>query len=39
MSRSRFSPEAQARWAVPVLQDEMIRNAVSRAGGKVAALA
>ena len=34
-----LSPEAQARWAVPVLQDEMIRNAVSRAGGKVAALA
>lgn len=34
-----LSPEAQARWAVPLLQDEMIREAVARAGGKVAALA
>jgi lysine 2,3-aminomutase len=34
-----LSAEAQARWAVPALQDEMIREAVARAGGKVAALA
>ncbi len=34
-----LAPEAQARWAVPALQDEMIREAVARAGGKVAALA
>ena len=34
-----LAPEAQARWAVPALQEEMIRQAVTRAGGKVAALA
>ena len=34
-----LEPEAQARWAVPALQEEMIREAVARAGGKVAALA
>src|SRR6202163_1078220 len=34
-----LEPQAQARWAVPALQDEMIRQAVARAGGKVAALA
>jgi len=34
-----LEPEAQARWAVPALQEEMIRQAVARAGGKVAALA
>jgi len=34
-----LSPEAQARWAIPLLQEEMIREAVARAGGKVAALA
>jgi lysine 2,3-aminomutase len=34
-----LGPEAQARWAVSALQDEMIREAVARAGGKVAALA
>ena len=34
-----LAPDAQARWAVPALQDEMIREAVARAGGKVAALA
>ncbi len=34
-----LAPDAQARWAVPALQDEMIRQAVARAGGKVAALA
>ena len=34
-----LGPEAQARWAVPALQEAMIREAVARAGGKVAALA
>jgi lysine 2,3-aminomutase len=34
-----LGPEAQARWAVPALQEEMIRQAVARAGGRVAALA
>ncbi len=34
-----LAPDAQARWAVPALQDEMIRQAVAQAGGKVAALA
>jgi lysine 2,3-aminomutase len=34
-----LSPEAQARWAVPELQEEMIAAAVARAGGKVAAVA
>ena len=34
-----LAADAQARWAVPALQDEMIREAVARAGGKVAALA
>jgi lysine 2,3-aminomutase len=34
-----LSPEAQARWAVPALQDRMIAEAVAKAGGKVAALA
>jgi lysine 2,3-aminomutase len=34
-----LAPDAQARWAVPALRDEMIREAVARAGGKVAALA
>ncbi|GAC1571340.1 MAG: hypothetical protein NVS3B7_01310 [Candidatus Elarobacter sp.] len=34
-----LAPDAQARWAVPAIQDEMIREAVARAGGKVAALA
>jgi lysine 2,3-aminomutase len=34
-----LSADAQARWAVPAVQDEMIREAVARAGGKVAALA
>ncbi len=34
-----LSPEAQARWAVPAFQEEMIREAVARAGGKVVALA
>jgi lysine 2,3-aminomutase len=34
-----LAPDAQARWAVPALQEEMIREAVARAGGKVAALA
>ncbi len=34
-----LSPEAQARWAVPELQDRMIAEAVAHAGGKVAALA
>ncbi|HEX3550381.1 MAG TPA: KamA family radical SAM protein [Candidatus Elarobacter sp.] len=32
-----LAPDAQARWAVPALQDAMIRQAVARAGGKVAA--
>jgi lysine 2,3-aminomutase len=34
-----LAADAQARWAVPALQEEMIREAVARAGGKVAALA
>jgi lysine 2,3-aminomutase len=34
-----LSPEAQARWAVPALQEQMIAEAIARAGGKVAALA
>jgi lysine 2,3-aminomutase len=34
-----LAADAQARWAIPALQDEMIREAVARAGGKVAALA
>ncbi len=34
-----LAPDAQARWAVPAVQDEMVRHAVARAGGKVAALA
>jgi lysine 2,3-aminomutase len=34
-----LAPDAQARWAVPALRDAMIREAVARAGGKVAALA
>ncbi|GAC1448798.1 MAG: hypothetical protein PVSMB8_07900 [Vulcanimicrobiaceae bacterium] len=34
-----LAPEAQARWAVPELQERMIAEAVARAGGKVAALA
>ncbi|MEA2665637.1 MAG: lysine 2,3-aminomutase [Candidatus Eremiobacteraeota bacterium] len=34
-----LSPEAQARWAVPALQERMIAEAIARAGGKVAALA
>ncbi len=34
-----LSPEAQARWAVPALQERMIADAVAKAGGKVAALA
>jgi lysine 2,3-aminomutase len=34
-----LSPEAQARWAIPQIQDAMIAEAVARAGGKVAALA
>jgi lysine 2,3-aminomutase len=34
-----LAADAQARWAVPALQEEMIRDAVARAGGKVAALA
>jgi lysine 2,3-aminomutase len=34
-----LAADAQARWAIPALQDEMIREAVTRAGGKVAALA
>ncbi len=34
-----LSPEAQARWAVPALQERMIAEAVAKAGGKVAALA
>ncbi|GAC1659311.1 MAG: hypothetical protein NVS4B13_03740 [Candidatus Elarobacter sp.] len=34
-----LAPDAQARWAVPALQEAMIREAVARAGGKVAALA
>ena len=32
-----LSPDAQARWAVPALQERMITEAVARAGGKVAA--
>lgn len=32
-------PAAQARWAIPALQDEMIAEALARAGGSVAALA
>ncbi|MDB5026348.1 MAG: Lysine 2,3-aminomutase [Candidatus Eremiobacteraeota bacterium] len=31
-----LDPDAQARWAVPALQEEMIREAVARSGGKVA---
>jgi len=34
-----LAPDAQARWAVPAIADEMVRQAVTRAGGKVAALA
>lgn len=34
-----LSPEAQARWAVPELQERMIADAIAKAGGKVAALA
>ena len=34
-----LAPDAQARWAVPGLQEEMIREAIARAGGKIAALA
>jgi lysine 2,3-aminomutase len=34
-----LEPEAQARWAVPSIREEMIAEAVSRAGGKVVALA
>jgi lysine 2,3-aminomutase len=34
-----LAADAQARWAIPALQYEMIREAVARAGGKVAALA
>ena len=34
-----LSPEAQARWAVPEIQERMIADAVAKAGGKVAALA
>ena len=34
-----LSADAQARWAVPALQEDMIREAVARGGGKVAALA
>jgi lysine 2,3-aminomutase len=34
-----LSADAQARWAVPELQEDMIREAVARGGGKVAALA
>jgi lysine 2,3-aminomutase len=34
-----LSPEAQARWAVPELQERMIAEAIAKAGGKVAALA
>jgi len=32
-----LSPEAQARWAIPAVQDAMIREAVRRAGGAVPA--
>jgi hypothetical protein len=31
--------EAQRRWASPTLQDEMIAEALARAGGSVEALA
>jgi len=34
-----LSPDAQARWAVPSVREQMIAEAVFRAGGKVAALA
>lgn len=34
-----LSPEAQARWADPAAQESMIRDALVRAGEKVAALA
>ena len=34
-----LAPDAQARWAVPALREEMIREAVARAGRKVAAIA
>jgi lysine 2,3-aminomutase len=34
-----LAADAQARWAIPALQEEMIREAVARAGGKIAALA
>ncbi|BDE08045.1 hypothetical protein WPS_33210 [Vulcanimicrobium alpinum] len=34
-----LAPEAQARWAVPELQERMIAEAVARGGAKVAALA
>jgi lysine 2,3-aminomutase len=34
-----LSAAAQARWAIPAVADEMIADAVARAGGKVAALA
>jgi lysine 2,3-aminomutase len=34
-----LSAPAQARWAVPALQDAMIRDALAHAGDKVAALA
>lgn len=34
-----LSPDAQARWANPRIQDQMIADAVANAGGKIAALA
>jgi len=34
-----LAPEAQARWAIPAVQDAMIREAVGRAGGSIPALA
>jgi len=34
-----LSPEAQARWAVPAIQERMIADAIARAGGKVTVLA
>lgn len=34
-----LGPTAQARWSVPALQEEMIAEALARAGGDVAALA
>ena len=34
-----LSQDAQARWAVPELQERMVADALAKAGGKVAALA